>query len=144
MWHLERVCEEVSCRGHVVDGLTADQAKCVIRCEVGDGMGQGFFVCVFVRDSGIQLSEAERKKKEKEYVDSLKEPEFPIAPTEQKKVIVEKPKKQMKNLKVGQEKKSMKEKKSQQNTSVSINYALRARQEHPGKHKKKIPLGKSY
>mgnify|MGYP001659965108 CR=1 FL=1 len=128
MWHLERICEEVPCRGHAV----------------GDGMGQGFFVCVFVRDSGIPLSEAERKKKEKEYMESLKEPEAPVAPTEQKKVIVEKTKKRMKNSKVDQEKKALKEKKTQQNISTSINYALRAQQEHPGKHKKKIPLGKSY
>ena len=102
MWHLERICEEVPCRGHAVDGLTAAQAECVVRCEVGDGMGQGFFVCVFVRDSGIPLSEAERKKKEKEYMESLKEPEAPVAPTEQKKVIVEKTKKRMKNSKVDQ------------------------------------------
>ena len=94
MWHLERICEEVPCRGHAVDGLTAAQAECVVRCEVGDGMGQGFFV--------------------------------------------------MKNSKVDQEKKALKEKKTQQNISTSINYALRAQQEHPGKHKKKIPLGKSY
>ena len=144
MWHLERICEEVPCRGHAVDGLTAAQAECVVRCEVGDGLGQGFFVCVFVRDSGIPLSEAERKKKEKEYMESLKEPEAPVAPTEQKKVIVEKTKKRMKNSKVDQEKKALKEKKTQQNISTSINYALRAQQEHPGKHKKKIPLGKSY
>ena len=79
-WHLERVCDEVTCRGHVVDGLTPSQAECMIRCEVGDGMGQGFFVCVFVRDTGTQLSEAERKKKEKEYIEMRKEPEFPITP----------------------------------------------------------------
>ena len=144
VWHLEKICEEVPCRGHVVDGLTADQAECVIRCEVGDGMGQGFFVCVFVRDSGIPFSEAERKKKEKDYMESLKEPEAPVAPTEQKKVIVEKTKKRMKNSKVNQEKKAVKEKKTQQNISTFIDYALRAQQEHPGKHKKKIPLGKSY
>ena len=153
IWHVERVCEEVSCRGHVVDGLTSEQAECVIRCEVGDGMGQGFFVCVFVRDSGISLSEAERKKKEKEYTKSLTAPEAPIAPTEQKKVIVEKKrkenqmvveKKQKENPKTSSEKKGVKEKKTQQDKTVPINYALRAQQEHPGRHRKKIPIGKSH
>ena len=31
MWHLERICEEVPCRGHAVDGLTAAQAECVVQ-----------------------------------------------------------------------------------------------------------------
>ena len=127
-WHLERVCDEVTCRGHVVDGLTPSQAECLIRCEVGDGMGQGFFVCVFVRDTGTQLSEAERKKKEKEYIEMRKEPEFPVAPTSQKVIV----------------KKTRKEKKPVKDTSTPINYAVRARQEHPGRHSKKIPLGKTY
>lgn len=145
-WHLERVCDEVTCRGHVVDGLTPSQAECMIRCEVGDGMGQGFFVCVFVRDTGTQLSEAERKKKEKEYIEMRKEPEFPITPTSQK-VIVEKTDKEITNQKrgkVNQEKKTRKEKKPVKDTSTPINYAVRARQEHPGRHSKKIPLGKTY
>lgn len=49
-WKLEAVAPELGRRGLVVDGLNEKQASCVIRCEKEDEeMGQGFFVCVFIR-----------------------------------------------------------------------------------------------
>lgn len=46
-----------------MEGLTEEEAKRVVRCEVGDGFGQGFFVCVFSRKQGLT---AEQRKKEEE------------------------------------------------------------------------------
>lgn len=145
-WSLEHVTDALPRRGHVVEGLTEEQAKCVVRCENGDGVGQGFFVCVFVREKGLELTAAERKKKEKEFKAEIERPveESEIAPSKPRKVIL--PKKVTKgkvtlskNAPAKKANRNNKEKKER----APADYAARSRVVHPGKHSKRIPLGKS-
>ena len=52
-WRLERIAPEVKRRGHDCEGLSEEEKECVVRCEMGDGMGQGFFVCLFRREKAV-------------------------------------------------------------------------------------------
>ena len=64
-WELEDIAPELGRGGFVVEGLSEKQAACVVRCEKDDeDMGQGFFVCVFIK-KGEEVSrpKAERQKK---------------------------------------------------------------------------------
>ena len=61
-WELDAIYPSFSRRGHVVHGLTEQEAGCLVRCEVGDGMGQGFFVCVFKKKDGAGTGEERRKE----------------------------------------------------------------------------------
>ena len=142
--------------GHVVEGLTEEQAAGVVRCEIGDGVGQGFFVCVFERDPVVAMKDAERKKREKEFKKELEgvkedvqEGEGEIAPTRAMNVIVPKTgmrKNGMKKnvFKVGREvKKDEKKDKKGKNEKVVVDYVAKARMGKMGKKGKKVPLGQS-
>ena len=62
-WKLENVCPEIKRRGHS-GALSPEDAECVVRCELGDEMGQGFFVCVFVKcDTPSKERKVEKKEK---------------------------------------------------------------------------------
>ena len=131
--------------GHVVDGLTEEQAAGVVRCEIGDGVGQGFFVCVFERDPVVAMKDAERKKKEKEFKKELEgvkeevqEGGGEIAPTKAMNVIV--PKTGMKKKKKDKDEK--KDKKGK-NEKVVVDYVAKAKIGKMGKKGKKVPLGRS-
>ena len=151
---------ELKKEGHVVDGLTEEQAAGVVRCEIGDGVGQGFFVCVFERDPVTAMADAERKKKEKEFKkelegvpDEVQEGGGEIAPTRSMKVIVPKNDKNGKNGKNGMKKsvfkmgvgvkKDEKKDKKDKNEKVTVDYVAKAKMGKMGKKGKKVPLGRS-
>ena len=149
-WSLEHVTDALPRRGHVVDGLSEEQAKCVVRCENGDGVGQGFFVCVFVREKGVELTPAERKKKEKEFKMEMEIPveEGDIAPSKPKKVIlpkkVTKGKVTLSKMTPAKKGKATRANPKEKKEKAPTDYAARSRMVHPGKHSKRIPLGKSW
>lgn len=116
-WRLERIAPEVKRRGHDCEGLSEEEKECVVRCEMGDGMGQGFFVCLFRREKGVEMSEEERKKKEEAYEKKVSE------------------KKEVKKKVVKAEKKAVKEKEKEK----PVDYVARIRHCHG----KRVPLGKS-
>ena len=60
-WRLELAAPEVRRRGRPCEGLTQEETECLVRCEAGDGMGQGVFVCVFRREEREVMGEEERK-----------------------------------------------------------------------------------
>ena len=66
-WRLELAAPEVRRRGRPCEGLTQEETECLVRCEAGDGMGQGFFVCVFRREEREVMGEEERKAKERAF-----------------------------------------------------------------------------
>ena len=119
-WRLERIAPEVKRRGHDCEGLSEEEKECVVRCEMGDGMGQGFFVCLFRREKGVEMSEEERKKKEEAYEKKVSE------------------KKEVKKKVVKAEKKAVKEKKEKEKEKP-VDYVARIRHYHG----KRFPLGKS-
>ena len=71
-WRLERVAPEVRRRGRPCEGLTQEETECLVRCEAGDGMGQGFFVCVFRREEREVMGEEERKAKERAFEEEMR------------------------------------------------------------------------
>lgn len=120
-WRLERIAPEVKRRGHECDGLREEERECVVRCEMGDGMGQGFFVCLFRREKGEELSEEERKKREKAY---------------EKEVMV----KGVKGVKEKKEKEKEEKKEEVKKVKEKVDYVARIRRWHG----KRVPLGTSY
>ena len=80
-WRLERIAPEVKRRGHDCEGLSEKEKECVVRCEMGDGMGQGFFVCLFRREKGVEISE-KRVSEKKEVKEGTKK----VVKTEKKAV----------------------------------------------------------
>ena len=127
-WRLERIAPEVKSRGHDCEGLSEEEKECVVRCEMGDGMGQGFFVCLFRREKGVEMSEEERKKREEAYEKKVNE-------GSEKRVSE---KKEVKKKVVKAEKKSVKEKKENEKEKP-VDYVARIRHCHG----KRVPLGKS-
>lgn len=127
-WRLERIAPEVKRRGHDCEGLSEEEKECVVRCEMGDGMGQGFFVCLFRREKGVEMSEEERKKREEAYEKKVNE-------GSEKKVSE---KKEVKKKVVKAEKKAVKEKKEKEKEKP-VDYVARIRHYHG----KRVPLGKS-
>ena len=103
-----------------MDGLTEEEASKVVRCEMGDGFGQGFFVCVFARKRG--LLKEERDEAERAYLQQKVKPKTEKLPEKEKKVVKK-------------EKKVVKKEKSE------INYVERIKSIRKTKHGKKVPLG---
>ena len=124
-WKLERIAPEVKRRGHDCDGLSEEEKECLVRCEMGDGMGQGFFVCLFRREKGVEMSEEERREKEKAY-----EKRVDVMNERNVKKVNEKHVKKVKE----KETKKVKEK------ETKVDYVARIK----GWHGKRVPLGKSY
>lgn len=131
-WRLELAAPEVRRRGRPCEGLTQEETECLVRCEAGDGMGQGFFVCVFRREEREVMGEEERKAKERAF-----EEEMRVAKEEKVRVkevkVKEKPKKEVK-----EKKEKPKKEKAEKNTKT-IDYVAKIKHKH-GKH---IPLGTS-
>lgn len=127
-WRLERIAPEVKRRGHDCEGLSEKEKECVVRCEMGDGMGQGFFVCLFRREKGVEMSEEERKKREEAY-------EKKVNDGSEKRVSEKKEVKEGKKKVVKTEKKAVKEKEKEK----PVDYVARIRHYHG----KRVPLGKS-
>ena len=71
-WRLELAAPEVRRRGRPCEGLTQEETECLVRCEAGDGMGQGFFVCVFRREEREVMGEEERKAKERAFEEEMR------------------------------------------------------------------------
>lgn len=160
-WRLERVAPEVRRRGRPCEGLTQEETECLVRCEVGDGMGQGFFVCVFRREEREVMGEEERKAKERAFEEEMrvaKEERVRVKEVRVKEVRVKdvkvkdvkvkevkekdvkekdvKEKNEMKETKAKKEKTKAKDK--EKNTKT-IDYIAKIKHKH-GKH---IPLGTS-
>ena len=140
-WRLELAAPEVRRRGRPCEGLTQEETECLVRCEAGDGMGQGFFVCVFRREEREVMGEEERKAKERAF-----EEEMRVAKEEKVRVkdvkVKEKPKKEVKEKKEMKETKAKKEKtkaKDKEKNTKTIDYVAKIKHKH-GKH---IPLGTS-
>ena len=140
-WRLELAAPEVRRRGRPCEGLTQEETECLVRCEAGDGMGQGFFVCVFRREEREVMGEEERKAKERAF-----EEEMRVAKEEKVRVkdvkVKEKPKKEVKEKKEMKETKAKKEKtkaKDKEKNTKTIDYIAKIKHKH-GKH---IPLGTS-
>ena len=131
-WRLERIAPEVKRRGHNCEGLSEEEKECVVRCEMGDGMGQGFFVCLFRREKGVEMSEEERKKREEAYEKKVNEGSEKRVSEKKKEV-----KKEGKKKVVKTEKKEKKEKEKEKEKPVD--YVARIRHYHG----KRVPLGKS-
>ena len=159
-WRVQQIGRELHQEGHVVDGLTEDQAAGVVRCEIGDGVGQGFFVCVFERDPVTKMNDQERKKKEAEFKKELEggfggsqdtegagEPSSKPAPTQQKRVIVPKTKNgkgKGVNASSGMNHSGDKKDKKDQKDKVVVDYAAKAKLGRMGKKGKKVPLGRGF
>ena len=136
-WRLERIAPEVKRRGHDCEGLSEEEKECVVRCEMGDGMGQGFFVCLFRREKGVEMSEEERKKREEAYEKKVNEgTEKRVSEKKEGKKVSEK--KEVKKKVVKAEKKAVKEKKEKEKEKP-VDYVARIRHCHG----KRVPLGKS-
>lgn len=151
-WRLELAAPEVRRRGRPCEGLTQEETECLVRCEVGDGMGQGFFVCVFRREEREVMGEEERKAKERAFEEEMrvaKEERVRVKEVKVKDVKVKevrvkevkekvrvKEKKEMKETKAKKEKTKAKDK--EKNTKT-IDYVAKIKHKH-GKH---IPLGTS-
>ena len=148
-WRLELAAPEVRRRGRPCEGLTQEETECLVRCEAGDGMGQGFFVCVFRREEREVMGEEERKAKERAFEEEMrvaKEEKVRVKEVKEKvrvkdvkeKVRVKevKEKKEMKETKAKKEKTKAKDK--EKNTKT-IDYVAKIKHKH-GKH---IPLGTS-
>ena len=157
-WRLELAAPEVRRRGRPCEGLTQEETECLVRCEAGDGMGQGFFVCVFRREEREVMGEEERKAKERAFEEEMrvaKEEKVRVKDVKEKvrvkdvkekvrvkevkeKVRVKdvKEKKEMKETKAKKEKTKAKDK--EKNTKT-IDYVAKIKHKH-GKH---IPLGTS-
>ena len=135
-WRLELAAPEVRRRGRPCEGLTQEETECLVRCEAGDGMGQGFFVCVFRREEREVMGEEERKAKERAFEEEMrvaKEEKVRVKEVKEKDV---KEKKEMKETKAKKEKTKAKDK--EKNTKT-IDYVAKIKHKH-GKH---IPLGTS-
>ena len=139
-WRLERVAPEVRRRGRPCEGLTQEETECLVRCEAGDGMGQGFFVCVFRREEREVMGEEERKAKERAFEEEMrvaKEEKVRVKEVKEKVRVKEvKENKEMKETKAKKEKTKAKDK--EKNTKT-IDYVAKIKHKH-GKH---IPLGTS-
>lgn len=151
-WRLELAAPEVRRRGRPCEGLTQEETECLVRCEAGDGMGQGFFVCVFRREEREVMGEEERKAKERAFEEEMrvaKEEKVRVKDVKVKDVKVKevkvkevkekdvKEKKETKETKTKKEKTKAKEK-AEKNTKT-IDYVAKIKHKH-GKH---IPLGTS-
>ena len=148
-WRLELAAPEVRRRGRPCEGLTQEETECLVRCEAGDGMGQGFFVCVFRREEREVMGEEERKAKERAFEEEMrvaKEEKVRVKDVKEKVRVKEvkekvrvkdvKEKKEMKETKAKKEKTKAKDK--EKNTKT-IDYVAKIKHKH-GKH---IPLGTS-
>ena len=160
-WRLELAAPEVRRRGRPCEGLTQEETECLVRCEAGDGMGQGFFVCVFRREEREVMGEEERKAKERAFEEEMrvaKEEKVRVKEVKEKvrvkevkeKEVKEKKEKDVKEVKEKdvKEKKEMKETKAKkektkakdkEKNTKTIDYVAKIKHKH-GKH---IPLGTS-
>ena len=144
-WRLERVAPEVRRRGRPCEGLTQEETECLVRCEAGDGMGQGFFVCVFRREEREVMGEEERKAKERAFEEEMrvaKEEKVRVKDVKVKVRVKEVKEKEVKEKKEMKETKAKKEKtkaKDKEKNTKTIDYVAKIKHKH-GKH---IPLGTS-
>lgn len=147
-WRLELAAPEVRRRGRPCEGLTQEETECLVRCEAGDGMGQGFFVCVFRREEREVMGEEERKAKERAFEEEMrvaKEEKVRVKEVKVKvrvKEVKEVKEKDVKEKKETKETKTKKEKtkaKDKEKNTKTIDYVAKIKHKH-GKH---IPLGTS-
>lgn len=144
-WRLELAAPEVRRRGRPCEGLTQEETECLVRCEAGDGMGQGFFVCVFRREEREVMGEEERKAKERAFEEEMrvaKEEKVRVKDVKEKVRVKEVKEKDVKEKKEMKETKAKKEKtkaKDKEKNTKTIDYVAKIKHKH-GKH---IPLGTS-
>ena len=144
-WRLELAAPEVRRRGRPCEGLTQEETECLVRCEAGDGMGQGFFVCVFRREEREVMGEEERKAKERAFEEEMrvaKEEKVRVKDVKEKVRVKEVKEKEVKEKKEMKETKAKKEKtkaKDKEKNTKTIDYVAKIKHKH-GKH---IPLGTS-
>ena len=153
-WRLELAAPEVRRRGRPCEGLTQEETECLVRCEAGDGMGQGFFVCVFRREEREVMGEEERKAKERTFEEEMrvakevkvrvKEVKVKVRVKEVKekvrvKDVKEKDVKEKKEMKETKAKKEKTKAKDKEKNTKTIDYVAKIKHKH-GKH---IPLGTS-
>lgn len=153
-WRLELAAPEVRRRGRPCEGLTQEETECLVRCEAGDGMGQGFFVCVFRREEREVMGEEERKAKERAFEEEMrvakeekvrvKEVKVKVRVKEVKekvrvKEVKEKDVKEKKEMKETKAKKEKTKAKDKEKNTKTIDYVAKIKHKH-GKH---IPLGTS-
>ena len=144
-WRLELAAPEVRRRGRPCEGLTQEETECLVRCEAGDGMGQGFFVCVFRREEREVMGEEERKAKERVFEEEMrvaKEEKVRVKEVKEKVRVKEVKEKDVKEKKEMKETKAKKEKtkaKDKEKNTKTIDYVAKIKHKH-GKH---IPLGTS-
>ena len=153
-WRLELAAPEVRRRGRPCEGLTQEETKCLVRCEAGDGMGQGFFVCVFRREEREVMGEEERKAKERAFEEEMrvaKEEKVRVKEVKEKvrvkevkekvrvKDVKEKDVKEKKEMKETKAKKEKTKAKDKEKNTKTIDYVAKIKHKH-GKH---IPLGTS-
>ena len=144
-WRLELAAPEVRRRGRPCEGLTQEETECLVRCEAGDGMGQGFFVCVFRREEREVMGEEERKAKERAFEEEMrvaKEEKVRVKEVKEKvrvKDVKEKDVKEKKEMKETKAKKEKTKAKDKEKNTKTIDYVAKIKHKH-GKH---IPLGTS-
>ena len=153
-WRLELAAPEVRRRGRPCEGLTQEETECLVRCEAGDGMGQGFFVCVFRREEREVMGEEERKAKERAFEEEMrvaKEEKVRVKDVKEKvrvkdvkekvrvKEVKEKEVKEKKEMKETKAKKEKTKAKDKEKNTKTIDYVAKIKHKH-GKH---IPLGTS-
>ena len=162
-WRLELAAPEVRRRGRPCEGLTQEETECLVRCEAGDGMGQGFFVCVFRREEREVMGEEERKAKERAFEEEMrvaKEEKVRVKEVKEKvrvkevkekvrvkgvkekvrvKEVKEKDVKEKKEMKETKAKKEKTKAKDKEKNTKTIDYVAKIKHKH-GKH---IPLGTS-
>ena len=144
-WRLELAAPEVRRRGRPCEGLTQEETECLVRCKAGDGMGQGFFVCVFRREEREVMGEEERKAKERAFEEEMrvaKEEKVRVKEVKEKVRVKEVKEKDVKEKKEMKETKAKKEKtkaKDKEKNTKTIDYVAKIKHKH-GKH---IPLGTS-
>ena len=153
-WRLELAAPEVRRRGRPCEGLTQEETECLVRCEAGDGMGQGFFVCVFRREEREVMGEEERKAKERAFEEEMrvaKEEKVRVKDVKEKargkevkekvrvKDVKEKDVKEVKEMKETKAKKEKTKAKDKEKNTKTIDYVAKIKHKH-GKH---IPLGTS-
>ena len=153
-WRLELAAPEVRRRGRPCEGLTQEETECLVRCEAGDGMGQGFFVCVFRREEREVMGEEERKAKERAFEEEMrvaKEEKVRVKEVKEKarvkdvkekvrvKDVKEKDVKEVKEMKETKAKKEKTKAKDKEKNTKTIDYVAKIKHKH-GKH---IPLGTS-
>ena len=110
----------------------------MVRCEMGDGFGQGFFVCVLARDEGL---DEEAIAKEEELFNKKMEEKS----STEKEITLEKSIKPKKSTKSTKSTKSPKSTQSTQGDTKKetqvVDYISRIKSIKKTKRGKKVPIG---